>query len=187
MKIFRYVLLLLIGWVLGCGSSPPADPRRQLSNALLERFATGDTLPSTPETLEAFFPAAWDGWQVQGEMRFQTAQGPTPFLTADRQYRQSDGWTYLGVSVADYAADSTALLRLYQSWPEVSYLRGLPDPRCSLEASVLTQLPATGATRLEFICQARYLVSLQTNHPEGERLLVQLLPRLRWEQIMENL
>lgn len=167
--------------LIGCEQVPTnPGPASLLQERVAARFATGDTLSVPPETLRQKFPDSWGEWSEAGSKASLFKDQEWAFPTAEARYRQLDQTTYLSLELADYAEDSLGLYRLRAQWPEVSYLRELPTRGVSLEASRIAHFRSSGATRLELIYGGRYLLTLQTNHPEGEKQLLGALKHLNW-------
>ena len=175
---------LNLGWVVvclwACSSEPyPKGPvdEQGLAHRIHQRHLRYDTLPRSLDGWAAAWPTSWAQWQAAPAESHGSADPPPPFPWARRTYRQA-GPLYLSVTIADYAADSAALQHLRQAWPEVSFLARSPHPHHPVDAAYLRHLPHTGGTRLEVMLGARWVLSLQTNHPEGEKQLLMALSHL---------
>jgi hypothetical protein len=155
-----------------CASPPAGAEAENFRQALESRYLQGDTLTAAASALLARIPAELPGWEGVQEQGAAFTAGQPGFATASRTYRDPEGYV-LKIGLADYGADSAALLRVYRSLRQETGgglpARYLPDGR-------------SGGGGLEALEQGRYLWSLRSDRPDAAQAFDSLrsaLPALR--------
>lgn len=173
--------LALLG-TLACGESPapdgPATQQRALRSQLRARWVQGDSLPVSVATLRQRVPRRLPGFTADSLRIYHFAHPQRSYLAVQRLYHQGHGDTYLSLHLTDYSADTLAVLRLWEGWQPLDWP---PQPAWPTPLPTFwrwQQQPVHGVTRFEAVLDARYLFTLQTNHPEGKALLSQI-----WTQV----
>lgn len=172
-------LFLLCGACTGGPAPTPAQSRAELRARLHIRWQQGDTLPVAPDSLP--FPAAdrMAGFELDSQWVRTFAQQLAPFVQVHRNYWQAPD-TYLSLSLSDLAADSSTLYHLWRSWSPIdtSGWYRFPAPKPDFWR---WRHSVGKATALDAVLSSRYLITLQTNHPEGKATLLQVWSEMREE------
>ena len=185
-KHLPFALIVLIGLASACQHSPGVHSEiEQLKTSIRERYQDGDTTLISEIQLREFWPANHSNWLSADAAVRTYDHARRPFKMAEKSYHQG-GEIFLGASLGDYAQDSSALLLLRKEWPTVSYLNYLPGKKLPIQGSRFTTESSRGISQLDIIIDGRYLLSLQTNHPEGERNVLGFANQLHWEKLTRN-
>ncbi|MEM9985278.1 MAG: hypothetical protein AAF804_09300, partial [Bacteroidota bacterium] len=127
MNHLLWLLWILIG--LACSHTPQISSEiDQLKTSIRARYQSGDTALMRDAELAAFWPVAPDGWSGTPAKSKSYDHAQRPFKIAEKSYHQG-GDVFLGISLGDYAQDSSALMFLRKEWPAVSYLKHLPGKK----------------------------------------------------------
>jgi hypothetical protein len=180
-------LLLRRGWIIGllllccaCADKPtPVQSPAELRTRLRLRWQQGDTLPMAPDSLPLLGIDQIAGFELDSQWVRTFAQQPTPFVQVQRSYWQGPD-TYLSLSQSDLATDSSTLYHLLRSWSPID------TSGWHRFASVKPNFwrwrrSVGGTTSLDAVLSSRYLITLQTNHPEGKTTLLQV-----WREITQE-
>jgi hypothetical protein len=149
----------------------PLTSQAMLRDAIQLRWQAGDSLPLTMAQLATCLPPILPGFVPGAVQSKQFMQHGVPFRWVMRQDQQAHD-TYISVTLCDYAADTSGLLRLWQHWQPIDtsgYAQFAPFyPSCWQWRSPTPQ----GGLGLDLVLDSRYLLTLQTNHPESKAMLL---------------
>jgi len=176
-RLIGVIGLFLLGGA--CAEKPaplPVQSPAELSARLRTRWLGGDTLPVAADSLPLAAGRLLAGFELDSQWVNSFAQQPIPFVQVHRNYWQPPD-TYLSLSLSDLATDSSTLHHLLRYWSPIDtngyhlFFSQKPDFWRWRRAS-------GGATALDAVLATRYLLTLQTNHPEGKATLLQV-----WREI----
>jgi len=108
-------------------------------------------------------------------------QAEHPFAEAEKIFSQGED-LYLSVRIADYGTDSAALVQVFQRWEKH---RATSVPLTEADSWEISSISATGALSHSYLLYSRYLLQLQTNHPEGAAQIASGLSQAKLTQLSQ--
>ena len=143
-------------------SLSPEEFQSKLSQRLKGKNSKVD-----PHLLLRVIPAQLETYKLAETDTVFYADASNPYTEVSRVYTQGDD-LYLSIRIGDYTQDSTALMDLFQRWQG-----NTPNfqPILKADAHFIEWHAATDALSHSYLLHTRYVLHLQTNHPEGETML----------------
>ena len=150
----------------------PVQSSTQLSQCLQDRWQRGDTLPLDPALLPLPSVDTLANFVRDSQWVRRFDQRPTPFIQGQVSYWQAPD-TYLSLWVSDLATDTVQIHQLLRRWMPIDTSGW---SRFGTQRPDFWRWRDTGgeATALDAVWHSRFLITLQTNHPEGKEVLLRV-------------
>lgn len=185
----KWIVLFFVSWV-GFGCSPdkpnsfsslqPNVSWEEMKSNVYQRFVNGDTIIMSQEKLLMLLPAEIGSFHKSEDKGSSFIGKSARFSQASRVFFDSTQH-YLAISVSDYAVDSTAFFYIYKK-----YSIGLENDEWERVNLPMTQSfgwkwkeRLAPISYLEMGIKSRFHISVQTNHPDGQLLLLEIIPEIK--------
>jgi hypothetical protein len=195
MKINLFILSPSILWLFlcllsGCGNSDsplPVLSEKQLKEAIAQRMQQGKTKANDSDVLLGALPSKLIAFDSTFEKGSRLEVEKMSFAEASRNYFYPGDYSLIA-NLADYATDSTAFLHVFHRF-KLAQADTLSTEREEVSVSggfawMWSESRSDKSIHhLEAGLGTRFHLKLQTNHPEGKNLLLEVLRKVKWEKI----
>ena len=192
---FIYLILILFFFTeSGCGAKselpPPILTKKQLQEAIIQRFEKGETTAHNYEVLLSALPPLISPFDSANDKGSRLNISGISFSEASRNYYYSDDYSLI-VNLSDYATDSTAFMHLFHRFESVQK-DSFPQSADTLHvhggfAWMWDQNVSDHSVHhFEAGIETRYHIHIKTNHPEGQQLLTEVFEAINWEKLRKK-